>query len=196
MIEVDEGNLIKISNWEKHQNIEGMEKVREQTRKRVANHRSKQKALIEPAKEETCGNKSSNVTCNVTKTLTNATEEEEDKEEEIEEDNSLLYLENIVEHYCLKAGMLSVNFKPKEFDTVKELLANKIPVDVIKKGIDSAFKDYKPSFQGEKISSFNYCKPVVLKLWNNINAKKKGVKKDGSTRSSVEDELREQGIGL
>ncbi len=28
MIEVDEKNLIKITNWDKHQNVEGMEKVR------------------------------------------------------------------------------------------------------------------------------------------------------------------------
>ena len=43
MIEIDENNFINISNWEKHQNIEGMEKIREQTRKRVEDHRSKKK---------------------------------------------------------------------------------------------------------------------------------------------------------
>ena len=32
-------NILHISNWEKYQNIEGMEKIREQTRKRVAKHR-------------------------------------------------------------------------------------------------------------------------------------------------------------
>lgn len=43
MIEIDENDFINISNWEKHQNIEGMEKIREQTRKRVENHRNKKK---------------------------------------------------------------------------------------------------------------------------------------------------------
>ena len=38
MIDVENG-YISISNWEKHQNIEGMEKIREQTRQRVANYR-------------------------------------------------------------------------------------------------------------------------------------------------------------
>lgn len=45
MIEHTEQGLITIENWEKHQNIEGMEKIREQTRKRVAKHRKKQKEL-------------------------------------------------------------------------------------------------------------------------------------------------------
>lgn len=45
MINLGEDGLISISNWEKHQNIEGMEKVRAQTRKRVAKFRAKQKEL-------------------------------------------------------------------------------------------------------------------------------------------------------
>lgn len=45
MINLDEDGLISISNWEKHQNIEGMDRVREQTRKRVAKFRAKQKEL-------------------------------------------------------------------------------------------------------------------------------------------------------
>nr|WP_252213923.1 phage replisome organizer N-terminal domain-containing protein [Clostridium sp. CMCC3677] len=35
MIEVGEDNLIKITNWEKHQNIEGMKKVRIQNKTRA-----------------------------------------------------------------------------------------------------------------------------------------------------------------
>lgn len=68
-----------IDDWENHQNIEGLEKVREQTRKRVADHRARQKALTE-----------SNATCNVTVTPSNAIEEEreEDKDKEREYSSS------------------------------------------------------------------------------------------------------------
>ena len=45
MINLSKDGLISIANWEKHQNIEGMERVREQTRKRVAKYRAKQKEL-------------------------------------------------------------------------------------------------------------------------------------------------------
>lgn len=45
MIEVIDG-VITIPNWEKHQNIEGMEKIREQTRKRVAKYREGKKQQL------------------------------------------------------------------------------------------------------------------------------------------------------
>lgn len=49
MINLGEDGLISISNWEKHQNIEGMERVREQNRirKRRQREREKQKELPE-----------------------------------------------------------------------------------------------------------------------------------------------------
>ena len=51
-------DVITLPNWEKHQNIEGMERIREQTRVRVAKHREKQKQLA----------------CNATVALGNATD--------------------------------------------------------------------------------------------------------------------------
>lgn len=59
MIE-DDGQGIYITNWEKHQNIEGMERVRELTRNRVNKHRKEQKLL------------DCNVTSNATVTQSNA----------------------------------------------------------------------------------------------------------------------------
>lgn len=54
MIEVVD-EVIKVSNWERYQNIEGLERMREQNRLRVAKHREKKKleaqALLETAPE-------------------------------------------------------------------------------------------------------------------------------------------------
>ena len=79
MIEIIEdlsGNeVITIPKWEKHQNVDGMDKIREQTRQRVAKHREKQRLAL-----------GCNVTSNATVTKCNATEEEEEKEEEEEEE--------------------------------------------------------------------------------------------------------------
>lgn len=44
MIDIEE-NAFRISNWEKHQNIEGMDKIREQNRERKRRQREKQKLL-------------------------------------------------------------------------------------------------------------------------------------------------------
>lgn len=46
MIEIVDG-IVTLPNWEKHQNIDGIEKIREQTKLRVQKCRAKQKALIE-----------------------------------------------------------------------------------------------------------------------------------------------------
>lgn len=67
MIVTDSGYLT-IPGWEEYQNIEGLDKIREQTRCRVANHRAKQKLL------------SGNVTSNVTVTQCNATDIDEEAE--------------------------------------------------------------------------------------------------------------------
>jgi len=45
MIEYDEANFLHIINWDKHQNIDGLDKIREQNRLRQQKKRSEQKAL-------------------------------------------------------------------------------------------------------------------------------------------------------
>ena len=74
MITTQHGHFA-ISGWNEYQNIEGMEKIREQTNKRVAAYRQRQKLLAESIEN-------SNATCNVTVTQPNATDKiriEEDK---------------------------------------------------------------------------------------------------------------------
>ena len=69
MIMTDNG-VFTIAGWEEYQNIEGMEKIREQNRLRQSKFKQRQKLL------------ESNVTANVTVTLGNAIEEDKEKEKE------------------------------------------------------------------------------------------------------------------
>lgn len=55
MIEIDDDNYIRIVNWEKHQNTDGMDRVRELNRKRVQKYREKKK-LLKENDEESDGN--------------------------------------------------------------------------------------------------------------------------------------------
>lgn len=70
-------DVIQLSNWEKYQNVDGLEKIREQTRARVAKHREMKKLEC-------------NVTGNVTVTHGNATDIdiEEDIDIDIEKDKN------------------------------------------------------------------------------------------------------------
>ncbi|MBE7032925.1 MAG: DnaD domain protein [Ruminococcaceae bacterium] len=70
-----------VLGWSEYQNIEGMDKIREQTRKRVEKYRDKKEIAIKD--NVTCNAKVTpcNVTSNVTVTQCNATDIEIDKEE-------------------------------------------------------------------------------------------------------------------
>lgn len=63
-------NILMLPSWEKWQAEDKMSEIREQTRRRVAKHREKQRLLA------------SNVTCNVTVTDSNATEQEQEQEQD------------------------------------------------------------------------------------------------------------------
>ncbi len=90
MIEQTQG-VIKISNWEKHQNVEGMEKIRLQTRERVRKHREQKR--LEVSNDDV--------------TLRNATEknrEEKNREDKEEEKKEQIPYKKIIEHLNNKTG--------------------------------------------------------------------------------------------
>lgn len=67
MIHIDEKGFIGITNWAKHQNIDGMEKIREQNRLRAASYR-KRLRLTDDDSDRQQNNVTSNVTDNVSVT--------------------------------------------------------------------------------------------------------------------------------
>lgn len=95
MIEIYENNIIKICNWEKHQNIEGMKRVREGNKERVKNFRERKKKenelvensglkaheIIDTAENDNndTNNKSDNKNCNRNVTLKKEKREKDKK---------------------------------------------------------------------------------------------------------------------
>lgn len=75
--------FLVIEDWASHQNLEGLDKIRDQTRKRVAKYRESQRALQSHEEETEC-----NVTGNATVTQSNAPRIRI-REEDIEEDTPL-----------------------------------------------------------------------------------------------------------
>lgn len=91
MINIDEQSFISIANWEKHQNEEGLARIREQTKKRVARYRERKQ--LEQSKEE-----NSDVTLPVT--LRNATDIEKNKNKKENKNNK--YIRDLFDHYLSK----------------------------------------------------------------------------------------------
>lgn len=151
MIEIIDG-IIALPNWEKHQNIDGMEKIKQQTRNRVARHREKQKTLALV----------SNATCNVTVTESNATEEDRDKDKELDKDknnnnhnNNENQIQIIVEEYQSRIAPLDGT----QFSIIKEFIElDDMEAGVILKAIGLAADNGK--------RNFSYIK-AILTNWKN-----------------------------
>ena len=124
MIEIIDG-VITLPNWEKHQNIDGMERIKEQTRNRVARHREKQKNLA-----------LGNVTSNVTVTQGNALEEEGDKNRLDKDENitTTSNSENILELFQSEFRRLLSGF---EIEEINHLL-NENDSELVKEALRTA----------------------------------------------------------
>lgn len=122
MIEIID-NILHISNWENYQNVAGMEKVREQTRKRVQKHREKQKLLD----------------CNVTVTQSNAT----DIDIDIEKDINNIYGQDDLDQ---TGSNLENDLGQKEnWEEQFEKFYKEYPKKVKKQDVKKWFKKNKPS---------------------------------------------------
>lgn len=149
MVEIIDG-IIALPNWEKHQNIDGMEKIKTQTRNRVARYREKQKNLA-----------LGNATCNVTVTESNATEEDRDKDKELDKDKNINNHNNenqiqvIVEEYQSRIAPMDGT----QFSIIKEFIElDEMEPGVILKAIGIAADNGK--------RNFSYIK-AILTTWKN-----------------------------
>lgn len=150
MIEIING-IISLPNWEKHQNVDGMEKAKEQTRKRVARYREKQKQLLE----------NGNVTCNVTVTPCNATdidiEIDRDREKDKDKDNIVVIdKQNFIQEIEANLGRGLVKF---EFDMINDYLLNqKVSTELFLEAVKIAVAN--------NVRKFNYI-ARILDNWIN-----------------------------
>jgi uncharacterized phage protein (TIGR02220 family)/predicted phage replisome organizer len=152
MIEVVD-KIICLSSWEKWQATDGLAVIREQTRKRVAKHREKQKLAL-------C-----NVTGNVTVTQCNATDIEEDKEKETETE---IY-KTVVSYLNQKAGTNYRPTTPKTKTAIKARLSEGFTVEDFKTVIDKKCIEWLGNDTMEK-----YLRPETLfgtKFEGYLNAK-------------------------
>lgn len=129
---VTNNGFFTIAGWEEYQNIEGMDKIREQNRLRKQKQREKQKFLPEPSRDS-----------HGTVTQCHAIDIEEDKEIELEKDKKI-DCQQVVDLYHSVC---------KSFPTIRSLS------EARKKAIKARLKtynleDFKTVFQNAEASSF------------------------------------------
>lgn len=143
MIEINEDNFISISNWEKHQNLAGLEKIRQQTRERVAKHREQKKL--------------ENVTLHVTDG--NATDIEEDKELDIdkERDKEKIPYADIVDYLNTKTDSKYKSSTKKTKDLINARYNEGFTLEDFKQVIDNKTAEWLNDSQMNK-----YLRPETL----------------------------------
>ncbi|GGF73252.1 hypothetical protein GCM10010912_18080 [Paenibacillus albidus] len=197
MFELSDDGIFFLTNWEKHQNVDGMDKVRLQTNARVKKHRDSKKAILLEDSEKRY--------CNVTVTDGNATEVEVDIDKEkdnycfngsatSESDNpnhnsqvadlagdvdsyrtadEMDYRKQIVDLYLSRRGR-GLDISSKDESAIDELIADGVPIHIALAGVSKAFDKFKPKNKRSEINSLNYCAGIIYDLFALENSQKSG----------------------
>lgn len=121
---VTDNNFFSIAGWEEYQNIEGMERIREQTRLRNIEYRKRKKLIGQ---------------CDVSVTSRDATDIEEDKEKEREKETYI----SIVSYLNEKAGTGYKATTAKTKSAINARLAEGFSVDDFKTVIDKKCAEWR-----------------------------------------------------
>lgn len=163
-------NIISLPTWEKWQAVDKLTEIRDQTRKRVAKHREKQKLI------------QCNVTSNATVTQCNATDIDIDKEKELDKE---IYI-SIVDYLNEKSGS---NYRAKTQKTqsfIKARLNEGFTEEDFKAVIDKKCAEWIGT-EWEK-----YLRPETLfgnKFEAYLNAKTTAKQNTGIPVNSAQDDL-------
>ena len=107
------------------------------------------------------------------------------KKENKEKENWVVALD----YFCKKACKADTNLRKSEREAAQEVCGEVPILEIVLKGIDKAFADFKLDTDSDKINSFKYCVPVIKKLYaglQNENSKKNGGGKRGSSKQDTD----------
>lgn len=194
MFELSNDGAFFLTNWEKHQNVDGMDKVRLQTNERVRKHRAAQKGLISPSGEKRFSN--------VTVTQSNAIDIEVDIDLEKDKDNYCCLdgsgdeiiapittdpssisqdadlagdadsnriaddkdYRRQVANLYLARRGKGLEISAKDEITIEELRTDGVPIHTVLAGITKSFDNFKPQHRKSEIKSLSYCTGLIYDL--------------------------------
>ncbi|ANU28428.1 phage replisome organizer N-terminal domain-containing protein [Planococcus versutus] len=159
MIDIDENHFISISNWEKHQNVAGLDKIREQTKKRVEKHRQAKKKQLAPPLKKGPENES-NVTSNVSVTKDNATELELDLELELEKEVVVVD----------KSAGMAFRFYEQNISHLVPHIAERISIMIDESSEELVHEALKRSVEANARNKMNFA-DSILKSWSDQRIK-------------------------
>jgi predicted phage replisome organizer len=172
MIEIID-NIYCISNWEKYQNIDKLEDIKEKNRLRVAKHREKVKLLASqsnvnvtlPVMQSNAVDLDLDQELDQEKDLKTTATTDHSNQKDIKDVADVVDLDNDTsELEKLRARILGNLFPSGEDLKVMDKMLKLMPFTKLKPIIENANKAYKPKFKGDKIRTFSYFLPIVQQM--------------------------------
>lgn len=185
MIEVTDDQYILIENWEKHQNTQGLEKIREQNRLRKQREREKKKLLQSPDNGEKSGEShvTDHVTGHVTVTDIDIDKDKDiDKEKDIEEKKDSPPYQEIISYLNDAAGRQFKASSRKTKDLINARINDGFNLDDFKRVIDVKVSQWLDDPKMDK-----FLRPETLfsnKFESYLNEKIKGGGPGGKTQAA------------
>ena len=147
MVEKIDG-VIVLPNWEKHQNIDGMEKIKEQNRNRAARHRQKQKLLAQNNESNVTNNVMDNVTNNVMDNVTvthgNALDKDKELDKDIEINNNKVMISSSLSENLKHSG---IHLTDKSHQQLLDYVGlDGMSFDMLNRAVEKTSGSHKPSF--------------------------------------------------
>ena len=216
MIEVLDGEKILITNWEKHQNVEGMELIREQNRIRKAKQREREKLLLiesenvtdvsrDKSRDVTQQNKNKNIDLELDKELEKDSFEPFDLAKGLSVSTDDQALENEKIDYKSIGDYWNSHSLLPSISKITELRKPNINARIKEHGLDAVFKMIdqaakSPFLRGENrqefVASFDWCfkpKNFVKVLEGNYTPKNGGEISDAARRAqSLKERMSQQ----
>lgn len=163
MIHIDEDSFIHISNWEKHQNVEGMERIKQQNKLRKQKQREREKAKQIEKKSK-----------NVTSRDSHAPEEEQEEERRKEkEDKEQQHTSEIIQFWDKNGfGLNNIQGKNQLLSWLDDS-SFKPPEKIILKAMEIACANNKRQLNYIEGILLNWENESLLTLEDIKNSKKK-----------------------
>jgi DNA-binding Lrp family transcriptional regulator len=75
-----------------------------------------------------------------------------------------------VETYFIYKRNQGTEINNEDYKSIRQALADGLPVEIIKSALDKAFLKHKPKHRLDKIRTFTYCAPICYDAWTKIQA--------------------------
>lgn len=94
-------------------------------------------------------------------------------------------IDHIADYYMVRRGKPGMSPRASDYKHVQSIISSGVSVEEALAGIDQAFEEFNPNYDGDEITSFAYCKKVILSNFYSKNAREEAMKEPSTSNPKV-----------